>query len=49
MRDLSAIRAIRVRLDDELYLMRTEFKGHAGFAFRAAGVRPPPLAQPLRE
>jgi transposase len=45
--DLSQVRAIRVRLDDERYLMRTELKGDAHFAFRAVGVSPPPLAQLL--
>jgi hypothetical protein len=48
LEDLSQLRAIRVRLDDERYLMRTELKGHAHEAFRAVGVRPPPLAQALK-
>ena len=42
--DLSQVRAVRVRLNDERYLMRTELRGHASLAFRAVGVRPPPLA-----
>ncbi len=47
LEDLSQLRAIRVRLDNQCYLMRTELKGQAHEAFRAVGVRPPPLAQPL--
>jgi hypothetical protein len=38
------VRAITVRLDNQRYLMRTELQGHASEAFRAIGVRPPPLA-----
>ncbi len=45
--DLSEVRAVRVRLADERYRMRTDLKGHANLAFRAVGVRPPPLAQRL--
>lgn len=47
LRDLSQVRAVTVRLDDQRYLLRTEFKGEANVAFRALGLRPPPLAQPL--
>jgi hypothetical protein len=47
LRDLSQVRAIRVRLEGERYRMRTELKGHAHLAFRATGVRPPPLAERL--
>jgi len=47
LEDLSQVRAITVRLDDQRYLMRTELKGQASEVFRAVGVRPPPLAQPL--
>jgi hypothetical protein len=47
MRDLSALRAIRVQLDGELHLLRTEFRGNANDAFQAVGLRPPPLAQKL--
>jgi len=47
LQDLSQVRAITVRLDNQRYLMRTELKGHAHEAFRAVGLRPPPLAQPL--
>jgi hypothetical protein len=45
LQDLSQVRAVTVRLDDQHYLMRTELKGHAREAFRTAGLRPPPLAQ----
>jgi len=48
LEDLCQLRAIRVQLDNERYLMRTELKGHAHEAFRAVGLRPPPLAQPLK-
>lgn len=47
MEDLSQLRAVHVRLDHDRYLMRTELKGHAHEAFRAVGLRPPPLAQLL--
>jgi hypothetical protein len=47
IRDLSQLRGLRVRLDEELYLLRTELKGTADRAFRAVGLRPPPLAQKL--
>ncbi len=45
LQDLTQVRAVTVRLDDQRYLMRTELKGHASEAFRAVGLRPPPLAQ----
>jgi hypothetical protein len=45
LQDLAQVRAVTVRLDDQRYLMRTELKGHASEAFRAVGLRPPPLAQ----
>jgi Transposase DDE domain len=47
LRDLSQLRALRVRLDDELYLLRTDLKGTADRAFRAVGVRPPALAEKI--
>ncbi len=47
LQDLSQVRAVTVRLDDQRYLMRTELKGHASEVFRAVGLRPPPLAQLL--
>lgn len=48
IRDLSQLRALRVRLDGELYRLRTELKGTADRAFRAVGVRPPALAEKLQ-
>lgn len=47
IRDLSALRAIRVELDGEPYLLRTQLRGNAHDAFQAVGLRPPPLAQKL--
>jgi hypothetical protein len=47
IRDLSQLRALRVRLDGELYLLRTDLKGSADQAFRAVGIRPPALAEKL--
>lgn len=47
IRDLSKLRAMRVKLDVDRYLLRTELSGAANDAFRAVGVHPPPLAQPL--
>jgi hypothetical protein len=47
MRDLSGLRALRVRLGNDTFLMRNELKGHAHLAFRAAQLRPPPVAQLL--
>jgi len=41
MRDLKALQAVRIALDGEGYLVRTDFEGMAYAAFRAAGVRPP--------
>jgi hypothetical protein len=46
--DLSQVRAIRVKLGDERFRMRTAFKGDVDLAFRAVGVRPPPMAEPLK-
>lgn len=43
--DLADVRALYIRVEDELYRMRTELKGNAGLAFRASGVRPPALAE----
>jgi hypothetical protein len=47
IRDLSQIRAIGLRLDGHQYLLRTDLTGDAHLAFRAMGLRPPPLAQLL--
>jgi hypothetical protein len=41
MRDLNQLQAIRMRLEGNNYLIRTDFEGHAYQAFKAAGVQPP--------
>jgi hypothetical protein len=48
MLDLAQVRAIRVKLGDERYRMRTAFKGDVDLAFRAVGVRPPRMAEVLK-
>jgi hypothetical protein len=47
IRDLSQLRAIALRLDDQHYVLRTDLTGVAHVAFKAVGQRPPPLAQRL--
>lgn len=47
IRDLSQLRAIALRLDSKRYLLRTDLGGRAHLAFKAVGLRPPPLAQLL--
>jgi len=47
IRDLSAVRAVIVRIKEDRYLMRTPLKGHAGKLFQIVGAKVPPLAQPL--
>jgi hypothetical protein len=47
MRDLSRVRAITLRLDGQRYRLRTDLQGTAHLAFRAVGLRPPPLAEVL--
>jgi len=47
IRDLSAVRAVIVRIKEDRYLMRTPLKGHAGKLFQVVGAKVPPLAQPL--
>jgi len=41
MRDLNQLQAIRMTLEGNDYLIRTDFEGHSYQAFQAAGVRPP--------
>jgi len=41
MRDLSQVRAVRVEMGGQAYVLRTDLQGAAHQAFRAAGVRPP--------
>ena len=47
IRDLSQVRAIGLELEGKSYLLRTDLRGTAHWAFKAVGMRPPPLAQPL--
>jgi Transposase DDE domain len=47
IRDLSQLRAIALQLDDHRYMLRTDLTGVAHVAFKAVGLRPPPLAQRL--
>jgi len=47
IRDLSSMRAVRVELGGEKYLLRSPIKGCAGQVFAAVGVKVPALAQPL--
>lgn len=47
IRDLSQIRAIGLNLEGRRFRLRTELRGQANIAFRAVGLRPPPLAEPL--
>jgi hypothetical protein len=48
IRDLSSVRAVNVELGGETYRMRTPLRGAAGKIFAAVGIKPPPLAEPLR-
>lgn len=45
VRELCQLRAIDLELEGQRYLLRTDLAGSAHVAFRAAGVKPPPLAQ----
>lgn len=47
MRDLAAMRAIDLELEDQRYLLRADVRGSANVAFRAVNLRPPPFPQPL--
>jgi len=46
-RDLNDVKAIKLELEEQHYLLRTDFKGLANDVFRAVGVRPPKLVQPF--
>jgi hypothetical protein len=48
IRDLGSVRAVTVQLGGETYRMRTPLRGAAGRIFAAVGLKPPPLAEPLR-
>ena len=45
MGDLRAIKAVKLRLTDSSYILRTDFRGSAHKVFQAVGVRPPPTLQ----
>jgi hypothetical protein len=47
IRDLSQVRAIGLQLETRRYVLRTDLVGVAHVAFKAVGLRPPPLAQIL--
>ena len=47
IRDLSQLRAIGLELEGRSYILRTDLTGSAHWAFKAVGLRPPPLAQPV--
>jgi hypothetical protein len=47
MGDLKQVQAVRMTLDGENYLIRTDFVGSAYQAFLAAGVKMPPRVQPI--
>lgn len=49
VRDLGQLRAIEVTLEGQRFLLRTDLAGCAHVAFKAAGVKPPPLTQPLSD
>jgi hypothetical protein len=49
IRDLGQLRAIEVTLEGQRFLLRTDLAGCAHVAFKAAGVKPPPLTQPLSD
>ena len=46
-RDLEAVKAIKLELEGQPYLLRTELRGVAHDVFRAVGVRPPKVVQPF--
>jgi len=47
LKDLEQVKAVRVELDGQAFLLRTELPGRAYEAFQAVGVRPPPRLQLL--
>jgi transposase len=49
MRDLKQLQAVRMNLDGEGWLVRTDFLGSAHLAFRVAGVRPPNKVTPISD
>ena len=49
MRDLARVQAVVLDLNGKRYLLRTELPGKAHEAFAAAGIRSPPIAEPIGE
>ncbi len=49
MHELSQVRSVRLDLDGQRWLIRTDLEGAAHTAFAAAGLRPPPRITPLEE
>jgi hypothetical protein len=49
MADLKRLQAMKVELDGNQYLLRTEFQGEAYEAFKVLGLRPPEKFQVLAE
>ena len=47
LKDVEQVKAVRVELNDQAFLLRTELVGRAYEAFQALGLRPPPRLQPL--
>jgi transposase len=47
LNDLDRVRAVEIKANKKSWLVRTELSGQAALAFQAAGLRPPPLVQPL--
>jgi transposase len=46
IRDLKMVRAIRLKLRERAFVLRTDMVGDAGKILQAVGVRPPPTLQP---
>ena len=42
LRDLKKLHAVKLRLKDKYYIVRTELAGHAHLAFKAVELRIPP-------
>jgi len=47
LKDVEQVKAVRVELNDQAFLLRTELVGRAYEAFQALGLRPPPRLQPV--
>ena len=47
LKDVEQVKVVRVELNDQAFLLRTELVGRAYEAFQALGLRPPPRLQPL--